>query len=137
MDLQVIDSSVAYKWLSEFNEKGVNDALDLLYAHRAGSILLTAPSTLYVELANAVTCAGHITEGQSLSIIGALGDLGIELVEASPPRLEAAARLSHLHRISVYDALFLQLADEFDCPLVTADRRAFANIDTDVEIRLI
>ncbi|MHB9002852.1 MAG: type II toxin-antitoxin system VapC family toxin [Coriobacteriia bacterium] len=137
MNLLVVDSSVAYKWLSAYNEKDVNDALQLLYSHRDGTILLAAPDTLYVELASAVRCARHITESQSLNIIAALGDLGIEWVEASPARLEAATSLSYQHRISVYDALFLQLAHELDCPLVTADRRAFAHIDTSVEIRLI
>jgi predicted nucleic acid-binding protein len=39
--------------------------------------------------------------------------------------------------MSIYDALFLALAEELDCPLITADRKAFADIDTPVEIRLI
>ena len=41
-------------------------------------------------------------------------------------------------RMTVYDALFLTLAQELDCPLVTADRRAFGSIPPEVaEVRLI
>jgi predicted nucleic acid-binding protein len=51
--------------------------------------------------------------------------------------LRTATDLACRHNLSVYDALFLQLAEELDCPLVSADRRAFAGIDSPVEILLL
>ena len=40
-------------------------------------------------------------------------------------------------RKDIQRALFLALAEQLDCPLVTADRKAFTGIDSPVEIRLI
>jgi predicted nucleic acid-binding protein len=43
-----------------------------------------------------------------------------------------------IERMSVYDALLLAPAREFDCPLVTADSRAFGSIPPDVaQVRLV
>jgi predicted nucleic acid-binding protein len=133
----VVDSSVAFKWLCPHDEYGVAEAAHLLDDHRAGDVVLTAPGAFLVELANAVRCSHHFTPEETLITIEELGSLAIDVAEATAERLAAAAGLSYRHRISLYDALFLQLAQELDCPLVTADRRAFAGIDAPVEIRLL
>jgi predicted nucleic acid-binding protein len=133
----VVDSSVAFKWLSTHGEHGVEDALELLDSHESGRELLTAPAILHVELANALRNSSRLDEDSVLALVEELGKYRVELVPSTPERLLSALRLSYRHAISVYDALFLALAEELGCPLITADRKAFADIDTDVEIRLI
>jgi predicted nucleic acid-binding protein len=133
----VVDSSVAYKWLCQREEDHIDEAFALLLEHRSGTCALAAPATLYVELANALRTSRHFDETRVLAVIDGIGDLGIELVASTPERLVAAAKLAFRHRLSIYDSLFLQLAEELGCPLVTADRKAFAGIDTPVEIRLL
>jgi len=136
MNPVVVDSSVAFKWLHHLDEPNVDTANALLDEHERGSVLITAPAGLHAELANALRYSS-LPQDEVLKLIDSLGEYRIELVSATPARLGAAVRLSYHHGMSVYDGLFLALAEELGCPLVTADRRAFAGIETPVEIRLL
>lgn len=136
MNRQVVDSSVAFKWLHPEEEGHVAEASALLWRHHNGAVQLTAPPAIHLELANALRHS-KLDQTAVLAIIGAFGGLRLELIESTPDRIARAAELSYQFGIAVYDALFLALAEELRCPLVTADRRAFANIDTPVEIRLL
>lgn len=137
MRLTVVDSSVAYKWICAHDECGVEAANALLDAHETGAILLAAPDTLYVELANVVRNSPYFDVDESVAIVEEIGRFDVELMPSTPTRLSKALQLAYAHDLAIYDALFLQLAIELDCPLVTADRKAFLGIDSPVEIRLL
>ncbi|MBU4556567.1 MAG: type II toxin-antitoxin system VapC family toxin [Actinobacteria bacterium] len=133
----VVDTSVAFTWLVSSDEDSVVHAQALLDASRTGTCMLAAPSTLSIELANALRYSRRIDPKQALVLVEQLASLGVELFATTVQRVHVATALAYRHNISVYDALFLQLASELDCPLLTADRRAFANIDAQVDIRLL
>lgn len=137
MSLAVVDSSVSHKWLCQHGEHCFEQAFEVLWSHRLGELTLVAPAILHIELTNSLRYSKYLTEDDTLGLIDALDELDIELIESTPQRLAAAARFSYRHHISIYDALFLALAEELRCPLITADCEAFAGIDTPVEIRLI
>ena len=132
----VVDSSVAYKWHYRNDEPGVEIADALLADHLAGSVVLAAPTTLTVELANSLRYSGLPPKrvSENIDLIGAAR---IHLFHASTKTLQRAAELAFEHGISVYDALFLQLAEHLRCPLYTSDRKAFADIETTVDIRFV
>lgn len=132
----VVDSCVAYKWFYRDDEPGLEAADALIQAHADGHIILAAPTTLPVELSNALRYS-RLPEDRVLEIVDLVEAANVMLYFTSADRLKQAMALALRHDISIYDALFLQLAAELDCPLVTADRRAFAGIDTPVEIRLL
>ena len=132
----VIDSCVAFKWFWQIGGSGVMEAFALLEASARDEIALVAPSSLTLELTNAL----RYSEQSEENVLAALEQLDlphIQLFESTPTRLRAAAMLSYRRGISIYDALYLALAEELGCPLATADRKAFGEIKTPVEIRLI
>lgn len=133
----VVDSSVAYKWLCPCDEGALSEAHALLARHRAGDIALVAPQTLHVELANALRCSKWLEPHDALALIAELDAFRIQLAETDSRALERATEIAYAWSISVYDALFLGLAEELGCPLVTADRKAFAKVSMPIEIRLI
>ncbi len=132
----MVDTSVAFKWFLECGEEFVEEAYAVLDEQIEGRVSLAAPASMPVELANALRYSKHDRD----DVLAALEDLDlthVELFEPTSQRLHAAAELAYRHGLSIYDALFLALAEELACPLVTADRRAFAGIETGVEIRLL
>lgn len=132
----VIDSSVAYKWYYRNDEPGVEIADELLTDQLAGRVVLAAPITLPVELANSLRYSGLSSE-QVSEIIDLIDAARIQLFHTPAATLQRAAELAFEHGMSVYDALFLELAEHLRCPLYTSDRKAFAGIKTPVDIRFV
>ena len=131
----VIDTSVAFKWFVAYGEGGLGEAGQLLAAHRAGEVVLIAPSTMPVEIAN--TLRYLVTPDDAHALLSSLEAFRVDLVDTSYDLVRKALGWAAGTGISVYDALFLALAEERWCPLVTADRKAFASVATPVEIRLV
>lgn len=131
----VVDTSVAFKWFAP-DEPGAAKAAALLDAHLAGEVELIAPASLPLELANALRWSGTLAESV-LELVAGFGLAHIELAEMTPARLARATALAYEHRLAVYDAVFLALAEERECPLATADRKAHARAHAGVEIVLV
>ena len=114
----VIDASVAVKWLIE--EEGTPQALAL-----RGRTRLIAPDLLIAECANIFwkkVQRGELLPAEALLAARVLQAADIEL---APTRslLEAATRLAIELDHPAYDCLYLAVAIDRDCRLVTADQR--------------
>jgi predicted nucleic acid-binding protein len=116
----VVDASVAVKWFA--NELGRDEALALL----AGAAELVAPDELTAEFGNAVWAKVRrkvLTPDEAREILASFLDaMPVRLVDARgvlPAALDIAIQLEH----PVYDCLYLALAREEGCHVVTADER--------------
>ena len=119
----VIDASVAIKWV--LNEPGRVAAISLLDDYEAARIDLVAPGVLMTEVASALAKRCRRRE-----LTPARAEQAFRLLERrqpmaidQPAHLRMAFSLALSHQVSVWDALYLALAIERRCDLVTADRR--------------
>jgi predicted nucleic acid-binding protein len=134
----VVDCSVAAKWALQ--ESGRAEALRLLDEQESGEISLIAPDLLLIEFASLI--AKRIRRSQ---MPAAEGQQAFRLMEESELRLVAtrpllgrALSLALHNRMSLWDCVYLALAIEYDCPLITADRRLFrGNTGRHPAIRLL
>jgi predicted nucleic acid-binding protein len=119
----VLDSSVALKWvLSELDSA---KAIQLRDDYLSGVHELLAPDVFHVEAGHALTRAER-----SGRIAPPAGWVLWQSIMADCPRLHAslplmprAYQISSQMRIGIYDCLYVALAEQAQCQLVTADSR--------------
>jgi predicted nucleic acid-binding protein len=127
----VVDASVAVKWVVA--ENNAETALRLLENSRS----LCAPAHWLAEAANALWAAcrrGELSELQAHERVVAL----VEAPVAAVPlvQLVAAAMTIGLRLgVTLYDALYLAVAEQQGAALVTADRRLFEAARRDKDLR--
>jgi predicted nucleic acid-binding protein len=133
----VIDTSVVFKWFVAYGETGLDEAWELLEEHRRGEGVLVAPALVLAEVANLLRVSG-ISDDDAHALFDEYERAHVVHFDMTATRVRSALKLGLAHRITVFDATFLALAQELDCPLVTADRCAFGAIPPQVaEIRLV
>ena len=115
----VVDASVAIKWVVE--EEGSEAATTLLYARHD----LCAPDLLMPECANILwkkVRRGEVSAEEAELMAELLQRAAVELTPTRP-LVPAALRLAVELGHPAYDATYLALALERDCPFVTTDGR--------------
>lgn len=118
-----MDCSVAAKWV--LPEPGRDSALQLLEQYELGEVSLIAPDLLLAEFASLLAKRSRRKEisadqaGQAFELIGKCAPRLLDMRSRLPHALDLALR----YQLSLWDCVYLSLAIERDCPLVTADRR--------------
>lgn len=124
-ELFIIDASVGVKWF--FREPGSEQSLQFLRRFNRNEIRLVVPEIFYLEVASA--CWKSIRRREvpfevGIANLDDLLDLSLETYsdrELSDVALENALRFG----VSVYDAIYLSLAEVYAAPFFTADRELF------------
>jgi predicted nucleic acid-binding protein len=122
----VLDASVALKWV--LPEPDATKALSLRDQHRLGVHDLIAPETFAIEVAHGLTRAerrGILVPQQAMHQLRNVLSVAPKLYPFLPLLLRAV-ELSSQARIGVYDCLYVALAEQEQCDLVTADQRLAA-----------
>jgi len=119
----VVDASVVVKWF--LPEVSAEAALRVA----AGEHVLLAPELLGAEFTSVLwkkTRRGEIEAAAAVRMLDDFSRIAIgfhPLMPLLPTAFAMAAGAGH----SVYDCLYLALAEREDCPVVTADRRFHAS----------
>jgi predicted nucleic acid-binding protein len=121
----VIDAGVVVKWFIPEVDSALAHQLLTRYLH--GIDTPVAPDLLISECANVLwrRCRqGDITPAEATESVADLLTLNVPLVPATS-LVQSALQLALHHQRPVYDALYLALAQERQCALLTADERFF------------
>lgn len=117
----VVDCSVAMAWL--FPDEATVRTTAVL--RRLATETAIVPAWWFIEIANVLAMAerkGRIRPSQSDAFIGAIGRLKIEQDKEAPDRaFNQILGLCRAHRLSSYDAVYLDLALRSSLPLATLD----------------
>ncbi len=132
----VLDASVAAAWC--FDDESTPAAWRLLEG------LLTAPGhvpTLWaLEIGNILLGAerrARITRARAVQFLGILDDLDIRVDADSPGRaFRDVLPLAREHRLTTYDATYLELAMRLGLPLATKDK-ALARAATALHVQAL
>ncbi|WP_419949291.1 type II toxin-antitoxin system VapC family toxin [Candidatus Palauibacter sp.] len=116
----VIDCSAAMAWTMVDESSALGDAA--LAELRVGGGV--APQIWWAELRNGLLAAerrGRISPAGTDAALAALGDLPITLDHT--PHGSMVLRIAREHDLTVYDAMYLELALRLRRPLATLDRK--------------
>ena len=121
----VLDCSVAAKWVLPEPDRA--PALGWFERYAAGEVLLIAPDLLLAEFASLIAKRHRrkeISAEQAHAAFRLMAKCAPRLFDMRP-RLPRALELSLQYQLSLWDCVYLALALERDCPVLTADRRLF------------
>jgi predicted nucleic acid-binding protein len=117
----IVDCSVAMSWL--FSDEATPATSELLERLADESALV--PSWWFLEVTNVLVLAerkGRITPNESAEFIADISVFDIEVDSAAVDRVfKQLLPLCRLHRLTSYDAVYLDLALRRQIPLATLD----------------
>jgi len=119
----VVDTSVAVKWFSKEGEGLAPQALSLLRFCRDERIKLVVPDIIIYELANALKIGKSLPQQLVLQSIKDFMDFGPQIVSVDAYWVAQGLEFMFQANLTVYDAVFVAVAEVFDIPLITEDRK--------------
>jgi predicted nucleic acid-binding protein len=124
----VIVSAVAFKWIAPEALKDKAERLRDDFRNAVHELL--APDVFPYEVAHALTRAerqGRITRGQAFTLWMDMMTT-VPSLHAGLPLAPRAVTISSQVRVGFYDCLYVALAEQEQCQLVTADDRLVKNL---------
>lgn len=115
----VVDSSIIVKWLSQYNERYLDIADEILRDAQNESIVLIAPELSKYEVGNVLLLSKHLTPDQSLITLAQFYNLPIKFITESEELAQETFTLAYNLRTTYYDASFISLAKQYNATLVT------------------
>lgn len=122
--LFVVDASVVLKWFLVDREADVAKALKLRDLFIAGDIGLTAPELILHETANVIRYKPAADPGLVARAIDSLWRMDM-ISRIGPEESRLAVALAFDLGATVYDTLYLALAESLGAKLVTADKKFY------------
>ncbi|MCZ6624766.1 MAG: type II toxin-antitoxin system VapC family toxin [Deltaproteobacteria bacterium] len=117
----VVDASVLTKWFVERNEPDRERALALKELHVSGRSIIYVVELTFLEVLNAIRFGAGTNEEHGARAIAGLEDLHLKITATDFQLLRKANAIGWAYKITIYDALYVALAEQVGFPLITAD----------------
>ena len=117
----VLDASVAAKWFTRHEEPDREKALALRDRHRRRHCRLILPELGLIEVMNAIRFSRRAVEADTSAALAVLNDLQLDITPADWDLLRKATAIAWAYGTSVYDSIYVALAERVGFPLLTAD----------------
>ena len=128
MNFFVADTSVVLKWFGRQDESLVKQAILILNDHLDDKIQLIVPDLLLVELANALIFGKTITPPLVRRSIDAVVKSQITIVPVDRNLIHESIYWVDKYQFTAYDAIYLALARQNHCRLISADQKSHGKI---------
>ena len=117
----VVDASVLVKWFLYEQEADRDRALALRELHISGRSTIHVPEFALGEVLNLVRFAPKAKEEDGELALEALQDLHLQTKSLEFDLMRKANAIAWAYKITIYDALYVALAEQVGYPLITAD----------------
>lgn len=117
----VVDASVLVKWFVERDEPDRDRALALKEFHASGRCTIYGTELTFLEVLNAIRFGSRATEEHGTRAIAGLDGLYLTIMATDFQLLRKANAIAWAYKITIYDALYVALAEQLGYPLITAD----------------
>lgn len=117
----VLDASVGVKWFAERAEADRERALTLRSRHTAGQVRLSVPMSFPLEVANALRFSHRFPEADVATAVQAVEDLRLDVHPIGIDLLRKTVAIAFAYHLTIYDAVYVALAEAVGFPLLTAD----------------
>lgn len=117
----VLDASVLVKWFLHKEEADRDRALALRELHISGRSIIFVPQLALLEVLNAIRFAPKAKEEDGETALEALRDLHLEIKPPDYDVLRKSNAVAWAYKITIYDALYVALAEQMGYPFITAD----------------
>lgn len=131
----VLDASVLIKWFIQ--EHDSEKALQFKEALLRGKADIILPDLALYEILNVLRFKSGVTEKAVKTVLPAIFNLGLEIITPSQRLLEEALHFSFATELSIYDSVYLALANELGAKLVTADKRLVRQAEPLAKVELL
>jgi predicted nucleic acid-binding protein len=117
----VLDASVIVKWFLHHQEADRDRALALRDLHISGRTTIYIPRLALLEILNAIRFNPKADEETGEAALEALQDLNLEIKTGDADVLRKTNAIAWAYKITIYDALYVAVAEQVGYPLITAD----------------
>lgn len=117
----VVDASIVCK--AVLQEEGRDKAKNILKRHVEELDQVVVPNLLFYEVANTLATKSAIPKAQMIRSLDKLGSLELRIYNPNLEDMKKAAEFAKDNHVSVYDAIYVIVAQENKCDLVTADNK--------------
>lgn len=115
----VVDASVLVKWFKEEEDRDL--ALGLRELHTSGRSTLFVSELTFLEILNAIRYGSKAAEEDCAEALHVLQNLHLQVKPIEFDTLRKANAIAWAYKVTIYDALYVALAEQLGYPLITAD----------------